>query len=194
MTVPGVGTPPLASWSNGDGGIWLTSIPPTSAPDIAVYYFEHDFRADEDFSWKVPFDRGADLLDELINLGDAGELSDCPIILIANSLGGIIVKEAMSLIHQQATNFRRLWRTVTGALFLGTPHSQSNDPSSRQNASAVLRLHSGSEGAKILMTPDVARGLLRVSLSFEQAFDLIPSSPPMSCVRREWEASCPLKL
>lgn len=80
----------------------------------------------------------------------------------------------MSLIHQQATNFRPLWRTVAGAIFLGTPHSQSNDPSSWQNASAILRLHSGSKNTKMLVTPDVAKRLSTISLSFEQAFDLIP--------------------
>ena len=80
----------------------------------------------------------------------------------------------MALIHQQATNLRQLWRTVAGAIFLGTPHSQSNDPSSWQNASAILRLHSGSKNTKILMTPDVAKRLSKISLSFEQAFDLIP--------------------
>ncbi len=74
ITVPGVGTPPLQSWSNGDGGIWLSSIPPTSAPDIAVYYFEHGIRPDDEFSWKILFDQGADLLDELIKLGDVAEV------------------------------------------------------------------------------------------------------------------------
>jgi hypothetical protein len=73
IAVPGVGTPPLGSWSNGDGGIWLKSIPPTSAPDIAVYCFEHGVRADEAFSWKALFDQGADLLDELIKLSDVRE-------------------------------------------------------------------------------------------------------------------------
>ncbi len=80
----------------------------------------------------------------------------------------------MSLVHPQASDYRQLWRTVAGAIFLGTPHSQSNEPSSWQNASAILRLHSGSKNAKIVMTPDVAKRLSRVSLSFEQAFDLIP--------------------
>jgi hypothetical protein len=80
----------------------------------------------------------------------------------------------MGLIYQQATNFQQLWRTIAGAIFLGTPHSQSNDPSSWQTASAILRLHSGSKNTKILMTPEVAKRLLKICLSFEQAFDLIP--------------------
>jgi hypothetical protein len=67
----------LEKWSNGDGGIWLTSIPPTSAPDIAVYSFEHGIRPDEDFSWQSLFDQGAELLDVLIKLGDVAEVCVC---------------------------------------------------------------------------------------------------------------------
>lgn len=51
----------------------MSSIPPTSAPDIAIYCFEHNLRADDDFSWKALFDQGAELLDELINLGEDGK-------------------------------------------------------------------------------------------------------------------------
>lgn len=78
------------------------------------------------------------------------------------------------MIHQQATEFRQLWRTVAGAIFLGTPHSQSEDPKSWQNAGAILRLHSKSKKAKLPITSEIAKRLARVSLSFEQAFDLIP--------------------
>ena len=66
ITVPGVDTPSLQNWSNGDGGIWLTSIPPTSAPDIAVYCFKHDLHADDEPLWTTLFDNGAELLDGLI--------------------------------------------------------------------------------------------------------------------------------
>lgn len=80
----------------------------------------------------------------------------------------------MSLVHQQATEFRRLWRTIAGAVFLGTPHSQSEDPNSWQNAGTILRLHSRSKKAKLPISSEIARRLAKVSLSFEQAFDLVP--------------------
>lgn len=84
--MPGIGTPPLEKWSNGDGGIWLTAIPPTSAPDIAVYSFEHGIRPDEDFSWQTLFDQGAELLDGLIKLGDVREVM---IVLPGASIWGV---------------------------------------------------------------------------------------------------------
>jgi hypothetical protein len=74
ITVPGVDTPSLQNWSNGDGGIWLSTIPPTSAPDIAVYCFEHSLRADDELLWTTLFDKGAELLDELIRLGEIEEV------------------------------------------------------------------------------------------------------------------------
>ena len=52
----------------------MTSIPPTSAPDIAVYCFEHDLRADDELLWTILFDKGAELLDELIRLGESEEV------------------------------------------------------------------------------------------------------------------------
>lgn len=80
----------------------------------------------------------------------------------------------MNLIHQQATDFRQLRRAIAGAIFLGTPHARSNDPLSWQNAGAILRLHSKSKNTKIHPTAEVSKRLARISLSFEQAFDLIP--------------------
>ncbi|EED16512.1 NB-ARC and TPR domain protein [Talaromyces stipitatus ATCC 10500] len=80
----------------------------------------------------------------------------------------------MNLLHQQATDFRPLWRSIAGAIFLGTPHTQSNDPINWQNAGAILRLHSKSKNARIPPTAEIAKRLAKISLSFEQAFDLIP--------------------
>jgi hypothetical protein len=80
----------------------------------------------------------------------------------------------MSLIHQQASDFRPLWRSIAGAIFLGTPHSQSEDPKLWQNAGAILRLHAKSKHPKSQISQETAKRLAKVSLSFEQAFDLIP--------------------
>lgn len=44
--------------------------PTTSAPDIAVYCFEHDLRAGDELLWTVLFNKGAELLDELILLSE----------------------------------------------------------------------------------------------------------------------------
>lgn len=74
IIVPGIGTSPVQSWSNGDGGIWLSSVPPTTNPNIAIYCFEHELRPDDSFSWNGIFEQGAELLDELIKLGGDEEV------------------------------------------------------------------------------------------------------------------------
>lgn len=74
IAVPGVGTAPLQHWSNGDGGIWLTPIPPISDPNVAVFSFNHDLTVDDSFSWNALYDRGAELLDELVELAQDDEV------------------------------------------------------------------------------------------------------------------------
>lgn len=95
-------------------------------------------------------------------------------MLFSISSSGSNRRQAMNLLHRQSTDFRSLWSSIAGAIFLGTPHNQSSDPSSWHNAGAILRLHSKSKNIKIPPTEDVAGRLAKISLSFEQAFDLIP--------------------
>lgn len=55
-------------WQNGDGGMWLKSMPPTSSPEIAVYSFEHNIKPDDSFSWNSVFESGDRLFRELTEL------------------------------------------------------------------------------------------------------------------------------
>jgi hypothetical protein len=80
----------------------------------------------------------------------------------------------MGLIHQQASDFRPLRRSIASVIFLGTPHSQSEDLKLWENAGAILRLHAKSKHSKLQFSREIAKRLAKVSRSFEQAFDLIP--------------------
>ena len=59
-------------------------------------------------------------------------------IFIAHSLGGVIVKKALVLSHQNHRNRREIIDATTGIVFLGTPHHDG----SFDNISRVLRYFS----------------------------------------------------
>lgn len=55
-----------------------------------------------------------------------------PIIFIAHSLGGIVVKEMLCRSRRSAevTNLQNIFRFTAGIIFFGTPHAGSPGPSS----------------------------------------------------------------
>ncbi|BDD64229.1 hypothetical protein MAP00_009067 [Monascus purpureus] len=168
VLVPGIGIP-LDRWQNGDGGMWLKSMPPTSSPEIAVYSFEHNIKPDDSFSWNSVFESGDRLFRELTEL-TGKDTQSCPIIIISHSLGGIIAKEAINRLSQ----FSELWKNMAGAIFLGTPHSTSPDVHTWEKAGAILRLYARTKNAPIRPNPKESEKLAQICSLFEQVFNQIP--------------------
>ena len=55
-----------ADWRDKDGRSWLSAIPSTTAPGLAVFAYEHGMKADDSFSWQTLLNKGADLLASLL--------------------------------------------------------------------------------------------------------------------------------
>lgn len=96
--VPGVGTKPPTDSHNGDEQLWLSNI----SSNMGVYAFAHNLTPQE-FTWNQLLQQGERFLKLLI-----GELSlesekcasaanGSPIVIIAHSIGGFIVKEVKAL-------------------------------------------------------------------------------------------------
>jgi len=53
-----------------------------------------------------------------------------PIIFIAHSLGGIVIKDALNPLRNEDTFFNEIFPATKGVMFLGTPHQGSSIASS----------------------------------------------------------------
>ena len=73
-----------------------------------------------------------------------------PLIFIAHSLGGIVVKDALSLSRYDLTHLRDIESTTTGVIFLGTPHYGSQMASLGMRAFELSRLFVKSPNLEIL--------------------------------------------
>ena len=85
-----------------------------------------------------------------------------PLIFIAHSLGGIIVKDALSLSQNDLTHLKEILPATIGVMFLGTPHHGSKAASLGKIAFEISRV--------FFQTPniDILRGLERNSEILER--------------------------
>lgn len=94
--MPGVGTKAPNEWHDRNRQLWLRSLP----PGISAFAFNHKL-SPKQFSWQRLFGQGDQLLKQLAELiehhsqqASKGSGSQkLPVVIIAHSVGGIIVKE-----------------------------------------------------------------------------------------------------
>ena len=69
-------------------------------------------------------DHSRDLLNALVGVRETGD--ERPILFVAHSLGGLVIKDALRLSRDSPElNFRCIYRWTRGIAFLGTPHAGS---------------------------------------------------------------------
>ncbi|KAJ5163160.1 uncharacterized protein N7500_004990 [Penicillium coprophilum] len=124
LAVGGVGTTPPEHWTNSKGDLWLGTL---DAPDIGILSFPNRLATNGILSGRNIEEEGASLLAELYRLAEDETVIQCPIILIAHSLGGLIVKRAICQAKQSPNTYRHLIRKIAGFVFMGCPHSSSQE-------------------------------------------------------------------
>lgn len=92
-----------------------------------------------------------------------------PSIFVAHSLGGIVVKDALSLSKQETTHLKDILPATIGVAFLGTPHRGSKTASLGKIAFELSRLLLQNPNIKILRALEGQSEILdRISRSFAQ--------------------------
>jgi hypothetical protein len=90
--------------------------------------FDHSIAINTDFEWQRVLDEGANLLAALIDLTfqDGSDLPPRPIIMVCHSLGGLIVKQALSIANLRAIQnhkYRHFINCVAAIVYISTPHN-----------------------------------------------------------------------
>ncbi|KAG8854496.1 hypothetical protein FRB91_003453, partial [Serendipita sp. 411] len=119
------------SWTADDGTMWLKDLLPDDIPKarILTYGYDADTRSFSRTSTQTIFHHAEAFAEDLSRLRRATDPKR-PIIFLAHSLGGIILKKALVLCHgddfEITGNLRDILVSTFAILFFGTPHSGAN--------------------------------------------------------------------
>ncbi|KAF2205660.1 hypothetical protein GQ43DRAFT_269423 [Delitschia confertaspora ATCC 74209] len=117
-------------------------------------------------------DHGEYLLMSLVDLLESKRLHHCPILIVAHSLGGFIVKEAIRRAYRQTERaFRSFLKTLAGTILMGTPHSISLKHPKWENAALLPNIDAMGFRSVSMQQDDIQR-LTRCSMDFDQATGL----------------------
>lgn len=108
---------------------WPRDLLPKAFPQARIVTWGYDVQIEQFLSATSQaslFHHAENLLSDLVMLrkSDAGKL--IPLLFIAHSLGGIVVKDALSLSGNERTFVDQVLPATLGVIFLGTPHHGSN--------------------------------------------------------------------
>ncbi|ORX98663.1 hypothetical protein BCR34DRAFT_523570 [Clohesyomyces aquaticus] len=126
VLIPGIATPAVEQW-----GLcrepWLEILGALRTHTRLLAY-SCDISLDSDFDWQRLLDEGARLLSTLVELcyHDDSDVSSRPIILVCHSLGGLVVKQALSIANLRAIQhhkYRHFINCIAGIVFISTPHN-----------------------------------------------------------------------
>lgn len=127
--VHGIDGKPKGTWTSDRSRVfWPVDLLPSfladENPRILVYGYDPNYDL-QDSSWEMSVQIHGELLMKALTNRRAGQSMQRPIIFVAHSLGGWVVKNA--LIHSSKSvgereAYRSIYVSTHGILFLGTPH------------------------------------------------------------------------
>ncbi|CCA76355.1 hypothetical protein PIIN_11895 [Serendipita indica DSM 11827] len=133
------------TWTAESGVLWLRDLLPADIPNarILVYGYDADTRSRECVSTQTIYQHADKFVKSLLRQRSDNprvssvlprvemylKLPQRPIIFIAHSLGGIVLKQALIVCHNQSRGstspLRNILVSTHAVLFFGTPHSDS---------------------------------------------------------------------
>ncbi|ROW16366.1 hypothetical protein VPNG_02765 [Cytospora leucostoma] len=190
ITVHGLSGHPQKTWTNLDTEhYWPSNSLTEDIPRSRIMTFGYDTSISPlDGNTAMISDISTQLISQLINKRTSDGQRQRPIIFIAHSLGGIVIKEFLHIASN--TGHEALADCVCGILFLGTPHKGSCTATFMDVVSAVLKPHLG-RPANIVIK-DLSRNsrhlqeldqLLRFKLAkidIYSFYELLPMNPTKS--------------
>ena len=151
---------------------WPRDFLPKAFPQARIVTWGYDVQI-EDLSAATSkasiFHHSENLLSDLVMLrkSDAAKLK--PLIFIAHSLGGIVVKDALSLSGNERTVINAVLPATIGVMFLGTPHHGSRAASLGKMMFEVSKIFLKKPNLQILRGLENNSEILeRISRSFGQ--------------------------
>ncbi|TAQ89882.1 hypothetical protein B7494_g1819 [Chlorociboria aeruginascens] len=133
VLVHGLNGDPRLSWTAKNGVFWPTQLLPVSLKSVKARILVYGYNADvyafggRSASSDMIHMHAQSLISNLALERKSEEVADHPIIWVAHSLGGILVKRALELSNdiqsKNADDERSIFVSTYGIIFLGTPHT-----------------------------------------------------------------------
>ncbi|KAH7008807.1 hypothetical protein EDB80DRAFT_576244 [Ilyonectria destructans] len=133
VAVPGLASHALGSWmspTRDEDEVWLRDFLPPDIPNIRVLAYGYDTRLVNSESTECIQQLGTRFLELITTFRDDDGTNRRPIIFLGHSLGGLIIKSALSYAHDtpQASE-SDLLKSCHAILFFGVPHQgMRSDP------------------------------------------------------------------
>ncbi len=127
VAVHGLQGDAFKTWENGHGTLWLRDLLPKDIPSARIMTFGYDSTVAFSNSVARIEDKALDLLNRLGGQRDKNT-DRRPVVFICHSLGGIVVKKALILAHERASDpaFKDILINTKAIAFLGVPHGGSD--------------------------------------------------------------------
>ncbi|KAH6974942.1 hypothetical protein BKA56DRAFT_589804 [Ilyonectria sp. MPI-CAGE-AT-0026] len=127
IAVHGLNGEAKKTWTDRQSGkLWLEDFLPSAMPKTRIMTFGYDCGLAFSKSRSGIENFAQDLLDRLRVVRQGSEAARRPIVFIAHSLGGIVVKKALVLAHEAQDFYRDILHSTKGIVFMGTPHRGSD--------------------------------------------------------------------
>ncbi|KAI1392648.1 uncharacterized protein F4822DRAFT_425851 [Hypoxylon trugodes] len=127
VAVHGLGGDWEETWTDSDTGkMWLRDFLPLQFSNIRIWSFGYDSSYTLSQSVNTIDDAARSLIDGLAGERLKPSAKKKPIIFIAHSLGGIIVKKALILTNERSDHWEDLRDSAAGAILFGVPHRGSD--------------------------------------------------------------------
>lgn len=144
---------------------WPRDLLPRVFPQARITTWGYGVQIEKMFasaSQATIFHHAQTLLSDLVMLRGSESDRTKPLVFIAHSLGGIVVKDALSLSQNDLTHLKEILPATIGVMFLGTPHHGSKAASLGKVAFEISRVFFQNPNM------DILRGLERNSEILER--------------------------
>ncbi|KAJ9607048.1 hypothetical protein H2200_008120 [Cladophialophora chaetospira] len=126
VAVHGLGGDAFATWTHPKSKkFWLRDFLPQQIADARIMTFGYNAHAAFGQSTAEILDHAKSLLTSLVDKREEPEKIRRPLIFIAHSLGGIVVKQALFQARLE-TRYQSIKDATLGLIFMGTPHRGSD--------------------------------------------------------------------
>lgn len=151
---------------------WPQDLLPKAMPSARIFTWGYDVDITKAFgpvSMASTFQHAQSLLSDVADSRTSPEEKLRPIIFIAHSLGGLIVKDVLCLARNENTYLRDVFRCALGICFLGTPHKGSSSASLGKIAYGIGKVFLQKPNLSILRSMEQrSETLERINKNFAQ--------------------------
>ncbi|KFY32742.1 hypothetical protein V495_08780 [Pseudogymnoascus sp. VKM F-4514 (FW-929)] len=137
VAIHGLGGNPMNTWTDKDGHLWLRDSLPSHIPRARIMTFGYDSSILLGKSRMTINDFAVDLTNRLEDERQQHQELNRPLIFICHSLGGVVFKEFLVFIAL-FDEYIRIRESVSGVVFMGTPHRGSKAASTAQVLSKII--------------------------------------------------------